>query len=230
MKKGNIEDERYITWIICDMSFEKGIIYKKDDSFINAYTACEDHIQNEHYGIVKYLLGFSKKEIGLSEIQKEVFKLFLLGKSDFEIADSLGKSVSTIRNHRFILKEKARQSKIFLTLMSFLLQEDDKTLKVPRRAKMVDERYMITQKDVDKTLESFIINDKLISFPAKEKKKIIILRYIIKRFEAGRKYSEKEVNQIISDIFEDYATIRRYFIEYGFMDRTRDCSLYWVNL
>lgn len=28
---------------------------------------------------------------------------------------------------------------------------------------------------------------------------------------------------------EDYVTIRRYLIEYGFMERTNDCKEYWIN-
>ncbi|RIJ63707.1 DUF2087 domain-containing protein [Rummeliibacillus sp. POC4] len=27
----------------------------------------------------------------------------------------------------------------------------------------------------------------------------------------------------------DYVSLRRYLIEYGFMERTDDCSIYWVK-
>ncbi|MEG2739993.1 DUF2087 domain-containing protein, partial [Clostridium sp.] len=30
-------------------------------------------------------------------------------------------------------------------------------------------------------------------------------------------------------IYEDYATIRRALVEYGFMKRSNDCSSYWVK-
>ncbi|MNW69193.1 hypothetical protein D3C74_481460 [compost metagenome] len=49
------------------------------------------------------------------------------------------------------------------------------------------------------------------------------------RFDAKKKYSEKEVNEILRTVDSDYATLRRYLIEYGFIDRKDDGSLYWVK-
>ncbi len=65
-------------------------------------------------------------------------------------------------------------------------------------------------------------------FSPKEKKKIVILGKIAEQFEQGRQYSEKEVNQILKPIYEDYMTIRRYLIIYGFMERTKDGARYWL--
>ena len=56
----------------------------------------------------------------------------------------------------------------------------------------------------------------------------MILGKIAEQFEHGRQYSEKEVNQILKPIFEDFATLRRYLIMYGFMERTRDGAAYWL--
>lgn len=70
---------------------------------------------------------------------------------------------------------------------------------------------------------------KLKVFSPKEKKKIVILRKIAEQFEKNKQYTEKEVNSILTDIYEDYATIRRYLIEYGYMDRTKDGKAYWLR-
>lgn len=70
---------------------------------------------------------------------------------------------------------------------------------------------------------------KLINFPRQNKKKFIVLEHIIKNFEPGRKYTEKEVNEILMKIHEDYVTLRRALADYRFIDRHRDCSAYWVN-
>jgi len=72
-------------------------------------------------------------------------------------------------------------------------------------------------------------NGELKNYPSKEKKKIIILGEIMRNFNIGKIYSEKEVNIIISRIYEDYATIRRALIEYGFLSRSSDCKSYWVK-
>ena len=66
---------------------------------------------------------------------------------------------------------------------------------------------------------------RLLQFPAREKRKIVVLGHIAQRFETGRRYTEKEVNGLID--FPDHATVRRYLIEYGFLARSQDCSQYW---
>jgi len=59
---------------------------------------------------------------------------------------------------------------------------------------------------------------------------VIVLTELAKRFENGRVYSEKEVNEILLTAYEDYAVLRRYLIEYGFMDRELDGSAYWLKV
>ncbi|MNJ02211.1 hypothetical protein D3C73_1620960 [compost metagenome] len=64
-----------------------------------------------------------------------------------------------------------------------------------------------------------------------EKSKLIILREIASsRFDAGQSYKEKEVNEILEKVYHDYVTLRRYLIEYGFMDREPDGSKYWLKV
>ena len=70
---------------------------------------------------------------------------------------------------------------------------------------------------------------KLKVFSSKEKKKIVILRKLAEQFQPGRKYTEKEVNEILGAVYDDYAMLRRYLIEYGYMERTKDCSSYWLK-
>jgi len=52
----------------------------------------------------------------------------------------------------------------------------------------------------------------------------------VKKFDSSEKYTEKEVNQILESVYPDFVTLRRYLIEYGFLDRTADGSKYWVKL
>lgn len=97
---------------------------------------------------------------------------------------------------------------------------------------MMDELFRVTDEEREKVLNTFFkqgLNGPLDSFPSKEKRKLIILGHVFKRFETGKKYSEKEVNEVLKAIFHDFATLRRYFIEYRFMARSKDGSEYWVN-
>lgn len=76
-----------------------------------------------------------------------------------------------------------------------------------------------------KTIDAFFEYGKLKSIPAQRKKKRIILEEIVKVFEPGRIYPEREVNLIIADVHDDFCTIRRDMISEGLM--ARDQRGYW---
>lgn len=78
-----------------------------------------------------------------------------------------------------------------------------------------------------KVLRDYLEDGRLKSIPTKHKKRLVILRYILEEFEPGRRYAEAEVNEIISRFHEDYATIRREFIERRMMDREGGGGDYW---
>jgi len=65
------------------------------------------------------------------------------------------------------------------------------------------------------------------TLPAQRKKLEAILRHIVKSFDIGRRYSEKRVNEILSQYHEDTATLRRELIGYGLMQREGGGGEYW---
>ena len=98
---------------------------------------------------------------------------------------------------------------------------------------MSDNQDNVTEKEREKVIRNYFQRDgekgRLCTLPSKEKKKLIIYKYIMKNFQADKKYTYQEVDQILKEIYDDYAAIRRGLIDYGFMKRTRDCMFYWVN-
>ena len=78
-----------------------------------------------------------------------------------------------------------------------------------------------------KVLRDYLEDGRLKRIPAQHKKRNVILRYILQEFEPGRRYAETEVNEIISRFHEDYATIRREFVERRMMDREGGGGDYW---
>lgn len=60
---------------------------------------------------------------GLTEIQRQVLTLILNGRGDQEIGKELGIAQSTVRNHRFKIREKEKQAKLFLAFMASLEKE-----------------------------------------------------------------------------------------------------------
>lgn len=80
--------------------------------------------------------------------------------------------------------------------------------------------------DEARTLRAFFDGDRLKQIPAQRKKRVVILRHLLTRFTPGREYGEREVNNILQVANEDYATLRRELVDYGFM--TRDKGIYRV--
>jgi predicted transcriptional regulator len=79
-----------------------------------------------------------------------------------------------------------------------------------------------------KVLQSFMDeNGRLTTIPAQQKKEEVVLRHIVKVFEPGRRYSEIEVKEILSQFNEDYARLRRDLVEFGFMNREGGGGAYW---
>lgn len=72
-------------------------------------------------------------------------------------------------------------------------------------------------------------NGRLISLPAKHKKKLLALWYLAGKIEAGREYSEPEINDLLDEwtLFHDPATLRRELYNKRLLDRTTDCRRYW---
>ena len=75
------------------------------------------------------------------------------------------------------------------------------------------------QVEQDRVLKSFFEDGRLKALPIKRKKRFYVLSFLAQRFETGRNYMENEVNAIILPVFEDYCTIRRELVDYGFMER-----------
>lgn len=235
LERGYIEKDEYFICICCGRSFEKGIIYPEEEVLYEAEKYVRLHIEKKHGSAFEYLISLDKSYTGLSEIQSNLLKQFYQGKSDKEVQQELGiGSTSTVRNHRFVLKEKERQAKVFLAVME-LLRSRDKHAPAPLKIQTggsKDDRYRITETEKDKVLAKYFpsgTDGPLKSFSMREKQKLIILNELSKRFEPERIYSEQEINDILSAAFEDYAILRRYLIEYGFMNRQPDGSEYWLS-
>jgi hypothetical protein len=236
LKQGYIQESDHYLCLLCGKKVEKGIIYPEDGTLYEAEKYMSVHIKKDHQSVFDYLIELDKKLTGLTDHQNRLLRLFFEGKSDAEVQQEMGiGSAATIRNHRFVLKEKERQAKMFLTMMELLKEKDQhapKFVPLHKTAKMIDERYNVTEKEKDTLLSKYFPagNDgPLDKFPPKEKQKFIVLTEIAKRFKPEEKYAEKEMNEILKAIYHDYVLVRRYLIEYGFLDRKADGSEYWLK-
>ena len=83
----------------------------------------------------------------------------------------------------------------------------------------VDEQQKREEEYRRKVIDSFFEYRKLRSIPVQRKKKLICYEVIAGYFVPGKVYSEKELNEIIAPIHEDYCTIRRDMISEGIFKR-----------
>jgi biotin operon repressor len=107
-----------------------------------------------------------------------------------------------------------------------IYQLDREALEAAARRLFSSEQIAAAAGNVDldaydrKVLANFILPDgRLKKIPAQRRKLEVVLRHVVKSFEPGVKYSEKQVNQALARLHEDTATLRRELVGYGFMKR-----------
>ncbi len=77
-----------------------------------------------------------------------------------------------------------------------------------------------------RVLQNFLTEEgRLRTIPSKQGKLMVVLDHLSQSFEPGRTYPEAEVNEILTGFHPDYAALRRYLVENGFM--TREDGVYW---
>jgi hypothetical protein len=78
----------------------------------------------------------------------------------------------------------------------------------------------------ERVLQNFLGTDgRLRTIPTKHSKLLVVLDHFSQRFEPGQTYPEAEVNDILRRFHPDYAALRRYLVENGFL--TRENNVYW---
>ena len=78
----------------------------------------------------------------------------------------------------------------------------------------------------DKVLASFVdAKGALASIPVSRRKRQIVLEWLAGQFDGGRRYREKEVNEILQRRHWDSATLRRELVGAGLM--RREGGVYW---
>jgi hypothetical protein len=234
IKRGYRNEEGGHSCLLCGERFLKGEVFPIGGRFFEAEKAVSLHMEEKHADYLSSLIDGDTKYNSFTENQRTLLRLFAEGLTDKEIAVKMGVTPSTVRNQKFQFREKAKQYRWYLAVYErvFETAKGDDIVPVHENARQVDERYVITEEERDtilRTAFSSLDPPVLIRFPRKEKKKLVILTRIAAQFEKGRDYTEREVNSILEAIFDDYVTLRRYLIEYGFLDRERNGSRYWVK-
>jgi len=217
----------------CSASFDVELFHALGGLFATAERAAREHVGAQHGGAFEALLALGRERTGLTEIQEGLLRSFHAGRPDREAArEGGGRSESTIRNHRFQLRRREAEAKILVALMSLLSREEGDSRRLvdyPADLPTPDDRINVTEAEAASIEARYLrpgSRPELASWPKKQKEKLVLLRRIAERFERGRGYTEPEVNVLLQAVWDDHVTIRRYLIEYRFLEREPDGSEY----
>ncbi|RPI33390.1 MAG: DUF2087 domain-containing protein [Chloroflexota bacterium] len=79
-------------------------------------------------------------------------------------------------------------------------------------------------------LRAYTHNGRLTQLPGKQKKMLVILRWLATLFEPEKGYSEAEVNAVLKSVYEeDFVSLRRDLVDYGYLRRERGGGKYWLT-
>ena len=79
--------------------------------------------------------------------------------------------------------------------------------------------------ELEKVIRSFVRDGRLVSIPAKPRKRELLLPWLLDEcFPEDRAYEEKEVNQRLALMYPDVSALRRYLVDAGLM--TREHGIY----
>jgi len=150
-----------------------------------------------------------------------------------ELAAALGLSAGTTSHHLRRLSEaglvEARAEGYYRT---YSLR--DEALREKAARLLGEEALPRLAADADleawerKVLETFCDADgRITSFPAQQKKQLVLLRHVVAAFTPGVRYAERELNDILSRYNEDTARMRRALVDHGLMQREGGGGAYW---
>jgi DNA-binding transcriptional ArsR family regulator len=150
-----------------------------------------------------------------------------------QLAAMLGVSSPTVSHHLSRLSEAGLVSARAEGWYSVYRLEPQALAEMAKRVLAPDALPAVAADiDVDaydrKVLKTYLDGDgRVRAFPTQQKKELAILRHVVKSFEPGRRYSEKQVNRTLSRFSEDTARLRRNLVESGLMQREGGGGEYW---
>ncbi len=74
-------------------------------------------------------------------------------------------------------------------------------------------------------LAAFIRDGRLTTIPAQQTKRRVVLEHVVRVFDVGVRYPEREVNALLAVWHPDTAALRRHLVDEGLL--TREAGLYW---
>ncbi|GAA1911080.1 DUF2087 domain-containing protein [Nocardioides hwasunensis] len=87
------------------------------------------------------------------------------------------------------------------------------------RAALHREAYDAARAEQERLVGRLFTDGRIERVPARRKVRAAVLLEVLSRFEPGRDYSEKEVNEVLLGVHEDFAYLRRELVNYHYLER-----------
>ena len=81
------------------------------------------------------------------------------------------------------------------------------------------EAYDAARAEQERLVARLFTDGRIARVPAKRKVRAAVLLEVVRRFEPGRVYSEREVNDVLLGVHEDFAYLRRELVNYRYLER-----------
>ena len=92
----------------------------------------------------------------------------------------------------------------------------------PVSAEVLEGPWTQSEKQI---LGKYFVGTRLTEIPVSRSARTVVLERLASEFEVGLRYSEKQVNSTIQTFHPDYAALRRYMVDEGFLTRAE--GSYW---
>ena len=76
--------------------------------------------------------------------------------------------------------------------------------------------------DLPGQLRRYVRDGRISVMPAKREARLLLLDHVAQAFEPGRRYAEPAVNEILKNLDDDHAALRRYLVDENLLSRTPD--------
>ena len=149
------------------------------------------------------------------------------------ISAALGLSVSTTSHHLSRLSKAGLVSARAESYYSIYSLNTEKLRQMSQQVLQAQNLPELAPEVVEDVFERKVLNaftdaeGRIKAFPAQQKKFLVLLRHVVKAFEADTHYTEKEVNEILLRFNPDTAQLRRSLVEHHLMSREGGGGLYW---
>ncbi len=107
----------------------------------------------------------------------------------------------------------------------------DEPKPLPKKAAPEKRKQVELAPDFESLKNHLDVEGRLKWWPSKRSKQLVALDYLSSKFEAGKTYSENDVNELLNQwhTFNDAALLRRELFEYGQLNRQQNGTEYWYS-